>query len=436
MKSNIFIPKKINVGYQNRSDTYTGKLAYIIYFDEKGKLRKEASWSSWRDSKIPNNEFDNVPTSGFVLNKKVGDYDSGWNHRQGYCRVYDPRNFEFEITFENLLYILENTNSIKGKGLEGDFIYGWDGKDLVLIPTSSPDYKKIETYNALVHDNEKIKAKDLIIGATYLTKDNEKVVYVGKFDYYSYGYKWIENGEVKTSRKWSDVPIDKVRGYRSDYVSINLSYGKYFWFAYKSYNYDYDMGKKSKVDFEWRFQQMKSISGKFIKCIDNKCNDEYAEIHESMTHKSSFSPVDDSKEKLVRYSLEDFKKYVETREIGNKGGKYESIYMPYNFYYNLPNEDRSYHRYEIRFDKNTRLYIAKPYDTYKEEAQEDYHVRFKFQDVEVEYNYGWQKRKGIEKQFIPCTIEEIYERLQPCYKERYLENGKLYERSYYYGNEQ
>ncbi len=48
----IFIPTKIKVGYQERKDTYTKKLAYVIYFDEKGKLRKEASWQSWRDKKI------------------------------------------------------------------------------------------------------------------------------------------------------------------------------------------------------------------------------------------------------------------------------------------------------------------------------------------------------------------------------------------------
>ena len=71
MNSSIFVPKTINVGYQNRSGTYTGKLAYVIYYDEKGKLRKEASWNSWRDYKIPNDEFDNIPTEGFVLNKKL-----------------------------------------------------------------------------------------------------------------------------------------------------------------------------------------------------------------------------------------------------------------------------------------------------------------------------------------------------------------------------
>lgn len=150
MNSSIFVPKTINVGYQNRSGTYTGKLAYVIYYDEKGKLRKEASWNSWRDDKIPNDEFDNVPTEGFVLNKKAGDYSTGWDHRHAYCRVYDPRGFEFEITIENLLYILENANCIKGKGLEGEFIYGWDGKDLVLMPVESPDYKQISEFNKIM----------------------------------------------------------------------------------------------------------------------------------------------------------------------------------------------------------------------------------------------------------------------------------------------
>ena len=93
----IYIPEKIKVGYQNRNDTYTKKLAYVIYYDEKGKLRKETSWNSWRDEKIEPDDFDNEPTRGFVLNKKVGGDRYGWNPRQTYTRVYDPRGFEFEI---------------------------------------------------------------------------------------------------------------------------------------------------------------------------------------------------------------------------------------------------------------------------------------------------------------------------------------------------
>ena len=155
MNSSIFVPKKINVGYQNRIGTYTGRLAYVIYYDEKGKLRKETSWNNWRDEKIPNDEFENVPTEGFVLNKHAGgvEHSYGWDARKSYCRVYDPRNFEFEITIENLLYILQNADCIKGKGLQGEFVYGWDGKDLVLLPVESPDYKKICAFNEIMHEN-------------------------------------------------------------------------------------------------------------------------------------------------------------------------------------------------------------------------------------------------------------------------------------------
>ena len=34
------------------------------------------------------------------------------------------------------------------------------------------------------------------------------------------------------------------------------------------------------------------------------------------------------------------------------------------------------------------------------------------------------------------TIEELFEKLKPCYKEVYLENGYLYERECYYGSEE
>ena len=114
-----FIPEKIKVGYQRRPDTYTKMLGYVIYYDEKGVLRKEKSWEGWRDSKIDSNEFDNVPTSGFVLNRNVGGGGRYYDERKAAVRVFDPRGFEFEISIPNLLWILENCTSTKGKGLEG-----------------------------------------------------------------------------------------------------------------------------------------------------------------------------------------------------------------------------------------------------------------------------------------------------------------------------
>ena len=140
------IPTDLIVGFRNRKDTYTGKLSYITYYKEDKKnnkvIAKETSWIRWRDSNIEPLEIENVPTEGFVLNKHVGGCKSGWNFRQSYCRIYDPRDFEFEITMDNLLYILDYCDCIKGKGLIGKFIYAWDGSNLVLLPVSTPEYQE------------------------------------------------------------------------------------------------------------------------------------------------------------------------------------------------------------------------------------------------------------------------------------------------------
>ena len=100
------IPKQLKVGYQKRCDTYSEKLAYVTYINKKGEIAKQISWDGWRDKEITPDDFENVPTEGFVLNKRAGGYKSGWNFRQTKCRVWDPRGFEIEISIENLLYIL------------------------------------------------------------------------------------------------------------------------------------------------------------------------------------------------------------------------------------------------------------------------------------------------------------------------------------------
>jgi len=199
-RNKLIIPKELHVGYQNRSDTYTGKLAYVIYKDAKGVLRKEKSWNGWRDQKISIDVLDNTPTSGFVLNKKVGGY-GGWNPRQTWVRIYDPRNFEFEISVANLLFILEETSAIKGKGLEGEFVYSWDGTELVLLPVTSQEYKNSSEFTDL--QTKKVTKNDIKEGCLYVTKDMEKVMYLGRHHWYeltrNYGYN--DNYDVRYALK-------------------------------------------------------------------------------------------------------------------------------------------------------------------------------------------------------------------------------------------
>lgn len=217
----LFIPTKIKAGFQLRKGTYSGKLAYVIGHDGK-KWRKEPSWESWRqkvDSTKRNwnrdkqeyeyeeihtegvepLEMQNIPTSGFCLNKKVGGDSWGWNPRQTYCRVYDPRGFEFEITVPNLLFILQETNSIKGKALEGEFVYSWDGKDLVLLPVESQEYKNSMEFTEL--QSQKITKKDMVVGCNYLDKNQNNLMYLGYYLIYDEYYNFCDS-EDKEQDSW------------------------------------------------------------------------------------------------------------------------------------------------------------------------------------------------------------------------------------------
>lgn len=202
----LFIPDKIKVGFQQREDTYTGKLAYVIYFDKKGVLRKETSWESWRNKEINALEFDNTPIEGFVLNKGVGGAREsyGWNARNEYIRVYDPRDFEFEISVANLLFILRECDCSRGKGLEGKFVYAWDKNNLVLLPVVSQDYQVSASFTNL--QDKSVKAKDLVPGATYITRKQEILIYLGRFMKYSHqktGYQREVDKAKKQYVFWS-----------------------------------------------------------------------------------------------------------------------------------------------------------------------------------------------------------------------------------------
>ena len=401
MKSNIFIPKRINVGYQNRSGTYTGKLAYIIYYDEKGVLRKERSWNGWRDEDIPNDEFDNEPTEGFVLNKKAGDYSTGWDHRQAYCRVYDPRGFEFEITIENLLYILANVNCYKGKGLEGEFVYGWDGTSLILIPVESPDYKQIAEFNKIVHNNECIRTKDLILGATYLTKDDEQWIYMGRFETYGEGYEWKENGEIHKSKNYKDIPQKLVRYYNCpiEYNYIyNFPYGKMHWFAIVNKD-------------GYRYEKVKSVpKNKLIACVDDKCTEKYSEIYDRMESSPNFFPIDDNKDEMLDITYDQFLK------LGYH--KYDGIsYYSFKFISNYDGKYKSYLA-DICWGENIGKYDIK---VYSKEIDDLYCSGYK-----VGYN---------KKIFEHVSLKDIYDIIKPKCIQKYLSNGRKYKKEYKLKNE-
>lgn len=177
------LPNKILVGVVDREDTYTGKLGYVTY----PKSTKEPEtphhgiwgWMERNKSKHPLLKFDNVPTEGFVINKKVGGkkpYYSEYKGRTVKARVYDPRGFEFEIDMENMCHILENNGSFPGKALDGEFVYAWMGSGSVfLLSCKSKEYKDL----TLAKEPFSI-IKEFKTMTKYKRSNGMEVLYLGK----------------------------------------------------------------------------------------------------------------------------------------------------------------------------------------------------------------------------------------------------------------
>lgn len=210
MKSNLFIPKKMKAGFQNRKDTFTGKLSYIIYFDEKNKLRKEKSWLGWCNSEIDAVEFDNVPTSGFVINKDIQHYGSSFNYGRSMIRIYDPRGFEFEISVANLSLILCCCDTSKNE-ITGDLIYSIVGTELFLLPVNSQEYIDSNKFTKLI--NSKMSTRDLVVGKTYLYKDNNysdyELIYLGYYNYNDYVIRNIDVLSCNNNKKKKHIYLQK-----------------------------------------------------------------------------------------------------------------------------------------------------------------------------------------------------------------------------------
>lgn len=371
MSNSLYIPEKIKVGYQKRSDTYTGMLAYIIYYDNENKLRKANSWHSWRDKNIEPQDFKNEPISGFVLNKKTGGYAGYYgNFRQAYVRVYDPRGFEFEITVPNLLFILENCSSYQGKGLEGEFVYSWDGKDLVLLPTNCADYKELLEKSRQINKNEFIKPKDFKVGYTYVATDNKQYIYLGKFD------KYYWNGEKYTT--------------------------KYHWFGYI-----YD-DKTMYIDC------FSNPNKKFIREIQG-INERYSEAVKEIEKDIHYSPI--SVKETAKLDL----------DLLNGCSKlyyYNSFYC----YTEIENKticiqielaDRK-NKNEICLDDKCRVYYRESYSYLFGKTSEYY-------KKEAIYN-KYIQTLGYDIRYAPkMTIEEIIKYFQPEILIRKQQNGNIYD---------
>lgn len=220
--TNLFIPTRIRVGFQKRDDTFTGKLAYIIFYDAQGNIKQEKGWEKWRDKNIDYVEFDNVPQSNYILNKGV-QRSGHWNSGRSMIRVYDPRDFEFEISIDNLIGILMHSD-VNKRDIAEQCVFAWSGNNVILIPTNSDDYQKGLAFTS--KQDKVIESKDLVEGHSYIHKKDDKTyTYIGHYNYFEKQYwnrKIIPKGKQRVffdGKEYVMLTADKL----SECVSSELN---------------------------------------------------------------------------------------------------------------------------------------------------------------------------------------------------------------------
>jgi hypothetical protein len=65
--------------------------------------------------------------------------------------------------------------------LEGEFVYAWDGTELVLLPVDCTEYKSCTQHTLRL--DKKVQAKDVKPGYSYVLKNGTSVLYLGRFPY-------------------------------------------------------------------------------------------------------------------------------------------------------------------------------------------------------------------------------------------------------------
>lgn len=189
MNTNLYIPTKIKVGFQERSDTFTGKLGFLTFYNESNILNKQKSWEKWCNKSFEPYEFDNTP-SKFIINKNItrtGYYNSG----RTLARIYDNRGFEFEITMDNLLFILMHSD-ISKRDIIQECVYAWDKNQLVLLPTNALEYQTAITFTQ--KKNLQISETDLVAGNVYVSRNEDKLyLYIGKYKLYKTTENYVYN---------------------------------------------------------------------------------------------------------------------------------------------------------------------------------------------------------------------------------------------------
>lgn len=167
---------KVHVGFKwtSNPDTnkYDAKLGYVI-------RNKTPGWEKWRNKDISPVELENIPRSGFKLVGVTKRSSEWFGSGRNMFRIQHPEGFQFEITANNLLAILQTDNCIDQE-LQGTYQLCWAYRDMSLVNINSEEYQ-IALENNIVERFSHTKVKEGQRVKILRHGSQQEVYYIGRF---------------------------------------------------------------------------------------------------------------------------------------------------------------------------------------------------------------------------------------------------------------
>lgn len=194
---NFYMPKEIILGSKSKEVDSKVFLTHIKY---DGKIYSEVSFNRWRDNQIPLINYENKPISGLKIVESIDLYYYSRNHRKPKITLLDPRGFKIELNVDNVVFLLKHSKYCPINGFEEPIVYTWltrYSKDLTALPTNTDEYKQCVEFSKVLYSGKKFKKSDMVVGKTYIVKNDKKLVYIGYDYHYDYGWNFGHKSRSK-----------------------------------------------------------------------------------------------------------------------------------------------------------------------------------------------------------------------------------------------
>lgn len=187
----VIIPKELYAGFvirYNHHQEIDYKLAFLVEYDDTensrnrinavGKWERDKNYLNKNKEPIPSEIYTNDLISGFKVTNPIKR--GSWRDSTIVWQITDPRGFDFQITSNNMAYILDTCTIVNGV-IQEKCIIGID-RSVLLLPENSQPYKDA-VVNTDIYNKDAIPIKDLKPGDVFQTKGKWGGTFIGRYHY-------------------------------------------------------------------------------------------------------------------------------------------------------------------------------------------------------------------------------------------------------------